>query len=140
DQMNFSGDAASQITQRGALKRYITQDEYLNENRGQYAEKYAALTPWYSRWDVRILQDLLLPKAQNLQLSIDILNVGNLISSKWGVRQFATQTGLVQPLAVSVANEQPVYTFFDPNLQTTFVNDFSLASRWQLQLGLRYSF
>ncbi len=140
DQMNFSGDAASQTAQRGALKRYIAQDDYLNENRGAYAEKYAALSPWYSRWDVRILQDLLLPKAQSLQLSIDILNVGNLISSRWGVRQFATQTGLVQPLAVSVANQQPTYTFYDPNLQTTFVNDFSLASRWQLQVGLRYSF
>ena len=140
DQMAFSGDATAQGTQRNALKRYIAQDDYLNENRGQYAEKYAALSPWYSRWDVRILQDLLLPKAQNLQLSIDILNIGNLLSSKWGVRQFATQTGLAQPLAVSVANQQPTYTFYDPTLQSTFVNDFSLASRWQLQLGLRYSF
>ncbi|MBK7938303.1 MAG: TonB-dependent receptor [Lewinellaceae bacterium] len=139
EQMSFSGDAEAQRLQREGLKWYIAQDEYLRDNRGQYAEKYAALSPWYSRWDMRILQDYYLPNKHMIQLSIDILNVGNLLNSDWGVRQYATYTGLVQPLAVSVANSVPTYTF-DTSPRTTFFNDFSLASRWQLQLGLRYSF
>ncbi|HRI58900.1 MAG TPA: carboxypeptidase regulatory-like domain-containing protein, partial [Saprospiraceae bacterium] len=57
DQMNFSGDAAAQSAQRDGLRRFIAQDEYLSGRRGQYAEKYGALSPWYSRWDMRILQD-----------------------------------------------------------------------------------
>lgn len=136
DQMNFSGDAAAQ---RAAFKAYIAQDDYLSANRGSYAEKYGSLSPWYNHWDIRVLQDLNLPNGNTIQFSMDILNAGNLISSGWGVRQFATNTGLAQPLAVSVTDGEPTYTF-DTNLNSTFFNDFSTLSRWQLQFGLRYSF
>ncbi|MCB0576275.1 MAG: TonB-dependent receptor [Saprospiraceae bacterium] len=138
-QMNFTGDAEAQDLQRQGLRWYIAQDEYLRTHRGQYAEKYGSLSPWYSRWDMRILQDYFLPNKHVVQLSIDILNVGNLLNSDWGVREYSTYTGLVQPLAVSVTGSEPTYTF-DTTPRTTFFNDFSLASRWQLQLGLRYSF
>ena len=139
DQMAFSGDASAQTAQRQGLKAYIAQDEYLNAHRGERSEKYAALSPWYSRWDVRILEDFYLPNNNTVQLSIDILNIGNLINSDWGVREFATYTGLAQPLAVSVANNVPTYSF-DTAQTNTFFQDFGLASRWQLQLGLRYIF
>ncbi|MDX1940925.1 MAG: carboxypeptidase regulatory-like domain-containing protein [Saprospiraceae bacterium] len=137
DQMNFAGDAASQRTK---LKQYIAQDEYLSGRRGEFTEKYGALAPWYNHWDLRILQDFYVSESNKLQLSIDVLNVGNLINSGWGVRQFATQTALAQPIAVSVdANGVPTYSFDTAQTQT-FFNDFSLLSRWQLQLGLRYEF
>ncbi|MFN7118279.1 MAG: carboxypeptidase regulatory-like domain-containing protein [Saprospiraceae bacterium] len=137
DQMVFSGNA---LAQRAALKQYIAQDEYLSGRRGQFTEKYGALAPWYNHWDLRILQDFYVSESNKLQLSIDVLNVGNLINSSWGVRQFATQTGLAQPLAVSVnADGLPTYSF-DAAQTQTFFNDFSLLSRWQLQLGLRYEF
>ncbi|PSR12740.1 MAG: TonB-dependent receptor, partial [Bacteroidetes bacterium] len=132
-QMGFNGDAPAQ---RLALERFIQQDDYLNANRGKYAEKYAILSPWYSRWDVRVLQDYKLPNDNVVQFSLDMLNMGNLINSGWGVRQFPTNT---QPLGVSVTDGVPTYSF-DTNLQNTFTNDFSLGSRWQLQMGLRYIF
>ncbi|MEL7220577.1 MAG: TonB-dependent receptor, partial [Bacteroidota bacterium] len=134
--MAFTGDDAVQAAQRQALETFIQQDEYLNDNRGAYAEKYDILSPWYSRWDVRILQDYALANKNVIQLSLDMLNIGNFISSDWGVRQFPTNT---QPLGVSVADGVPTYSF-DTNLSNTFTNDFSLASRWQLQVGLRYIF
>jgi hypothetical protein len=136
EQMQFTGDAAGQ---RAAFKRFIEQDDYLSANRGKYAEKYGAQSPWFSRFDIRILQDLFIGKTNNLQFSIDLLNAGNLISSNWGVRRYATYSGLAQPLAVSVTNNTPVYTF-DTNQTSTFFDDFGLQSRWQLQLGLRFSF
>ena len=135
DQMAFAGDAASQ---RSALKSYIAQDKYLSERRGQYTEKYGALSPWYSHWDVRLAQDYVLPNKNRIQFTIDILNAGNLISNKWGVRQFATQTGLSQPVAVNVANGVPTYQF-DATQKSTYFNDFSLLSRWNMQLCLLYS-
>lgn len=139
DQMNFSGDATAQAAQRDGFRRFIAQDDYLGGRRGQFAEKYGALSPWFSRWDMRILQDLYLPNKNVVQLSIDVLNFGNLINSDWGIRQYATYTGLAQPIAVSMAGTTPTYTF-DTGQVNTFFDDFSLASRWQLQLGLRYSF
>jgi hypothetical protein len=140
DAAAFSGTATQQTAQRAALKAYIAQDAYLSANRGKVSEKYALLSPWYNNWDIRILQDYNFKvgeKAQTVQFSIDLLNAGNLISSNWGVRQFPTNT---QPIGVSVgANNTPVYSF-DTNLKSTFTNDFSLISRWQLQFGVRYIF
>jgi hypothetical protein len=135
-QMNFTGDADAQRT---AFEYYINQDKYLSEHRGQIAEKYGAVSPWYSRWDLRVMQEYGLKNGNNIQLSLDILNVGNLISSNWGVRQTATNTGLVQPIGVSVTNGVATYSF-DTAQKTAISDDFSLNSRWQAQLGLRYNF
>ncbi|MGB3080071.1 MAG: TonB-dependent receptor, partial [Saprospiraceae bacterium] len=137
--MVFAGDATAQSAQRNALESYIAQDDYLSGRRGQIAEKYGAINPWYSRWDARIMQEYGLKNGDNIQLSLDILNLGNLISPKWGVREIATNTGLVQPIGVTVANGVATYSF-DTAQKTAIFNDFSLNSRWQAQLGLRYNF
>ena len=140
DQMAFSGTTPQQQAQRAGLKSYINQDAYLSANRGQYAEKFASLNPWYSKYDLRILQEYALKNKNTIQLSLDILNLGNLINSSWGVRQFASTTRLVQPLGVSTSEKGvPTYSF-DNSFKNTYFNDFSLLSRWQMQVGLRYSF
>ena len=136
NQMQFSTAG-----QGAAFEAYIQQDEYLRGRRGQYTERYAATAPWRSRWDVKILQDFNFnvsdDKQNTIQLSIDILNFGNLLNSDWGLVQ---QVGNVQPIGVSVdASQTPTYTF-DPSQTETFVYDTSLNSRWQMQFGLRYIF
>lgn len=135
DQMLFAGNDAA--AQRTALKAYIAQDDYLSANRGKVAEKYATLSPWYNNWDVRILQDLGIAKNK-LQISLDVLNIGNLISSKWGVRQIPTNT---QPLGLAGtdAGGAPIFAF-PTDLKSTFTPDPGFVSRWQAQVGLRYSF
>ena len=127
----------TQAAQRAALEAFIQQDDYLSENRGSYAERNAQLSPWFSRWDLRILQDLNFDNGNSFQFSLDILNVGNLISSDWGVREFPTTTQIIG--ASTDANNDVTYSF-DPGLRETFTPDTGLLSRWQLQLGLRYSF
>lgn len=139
DRMTFSGDEASQASQRQAFKDFIAQDDYMTDNRGNYAERYGALSPWYANWDLRVLQDVGISSGNKFQISLDVLNIGNLISDSWGVRQRASNTGLVQPMAVSVTDGAPVYTF-DQSRTSTFYNDFGLSSRWQAQLGIRYIF
>jgi hypothetical protein len=138
---DVNGNVHSEATQRQTLKNFITQDEYLNSKRGEYTEKYGGATPWYSQLDLRILQDLVINNVsrQSLQLSLDFVNLGNLLSSKWGVRKYATTSGYYQPLSVSYNGNSPVYRF-DPTLFSTFVNSPDLQSRWQLQIGLRYNF
>ena len=134
-QMTFSGPG-----QAAAFESYISQDDYLSGRRGQYAERYGALAPWRSRWDVKLLQDFNIKigeKTNTIQFSIDALNIGNLISSEWGLIQ---QPNNVQPIGVNVdGSGNPTYTF-NPDLDETFGYDASLASRWQVQFGLRYIF
>ncbi|MFY7888287.1 MAG: TonB-dependent receptor [Spirosomataceae bacterium] len=134
--------SATQIAnQKAGLKAYIAQDDYLSENRGKIADKYASLSPWYSSWDLSILQDYNLPNKHKIQVSLNVLNIGNLINSNWGVRQVASITSLVQPLGVSTNTATGVPTYsFDTAQKSTFYNDNGLVSRWQAQVGLRYIF
>lgn len=130
--------------QQAALKAFIAQDDYLSRRRGQYTDKYAGETPWFSQVDVRILQDYNFMqgnKRHTVQFSIDVQNFGNLINSKWGVRKYATTSGFYQPLSVRrfTGTGTPVFTF-DPSQKNTFTSSPDLISRWQMQFGLRYNF
>ncbi|WP_435622679.1 TonB-dependent receptor [Flagellimonas sp.] len=126
--------------QREAFEAFIQQDEYLNSRRGGYAGRNDILTPWTGRWDVKILQDYNFQagdKKNTIQFSVDILNLGNLINSNWGVVQDPRTT---QPLGVFIDDlGNPVYSF-DTTQTSTFVNNPDLISRWQMQFGLRYIF
>ncbi len=136
--MQFSGDAASQAAQATALENFIQQDDYLSGRRGDYAERYGALSPWRGRWDFKFIQGYKLSETSGFEFSLDFLNIGNMLNSDWGVLQFPTSQ---QPIGVSVDNAgNPTYTFSENQEQKTFVNDNSLLSRWQLQAGLRYRF
>lgn len=131
-QMNFAdaGDAA-------AYDAFIEQDDYLSDNRGSYAERYGALAPWRSRWDLKVLQDIRLGGKHTIQLSLDVLNFGNLINSNWGVVQEPTFNQL---LGVTVdENNVPTYNF-NPDLTETFTAATDARSRWQAQFGVRYIF
>jgi len=131
-QMDFST-----ATDAGNLENFINQDDYLKGRRGQYAERYGALTPWRGKMDVKFIQNLKIKDNNSLEFSIDILNFGNLLNSDWGLVQ---QPNAVQPIGVSIdAGGSPTYSF-NSNLKETFVYNSTLISRWQMQFGLRYSF
>jgi Carboxypeptidase regulatory-like domain len=150
DAMQFSnyldvfGVTQSPAVQRATFKNYLATDKYLSQRRGEYTEKYAGSTPWFSQVDMRILQDFNFKngkKNNTVQFSVDIQNVGNLLNSNWGVRKVATNTGFYQPLTVVVPTPgaQPVFNF-DPSTKSTFTASPDLISRWQMQFGLRYIF
>jgi len=132
-----SGSVAAQST---ALEAFINQDKYLRSHRGQIAERFGEINPWYSNVDLRILQDFSFGSGSsrhNFQLSMDVLNVGHLINSSWGVRKTAS------PLATSPLQFQgfdgtgaPTFTF--SGASSTFIDDPGPLSRWRMQFGLRY--
>ncbi len=138
------GVVQAPAVQRATFKNYLATDKYLSQRRGQYTEKYAGSTPWFSQVDMRILQDFNFKngkKKNTVQFSIDIQNLGNLLNSNWGVRKVATTSGFYQPLSVAGFNSggQPVFNF-DPSTKSTFTASPDLISRWQMQFGLRYIF
>ena len=149
DQMQFAsltdvnGVVQNAAAQKAAYKSFIAQDKYLSSRRGMYTEKYEGESPWFSQVDMRFLQDFYFKtgnKTKTIQVSLDIVNLGNLISSKWGVRKYATNTGYFQPISVTAVNNGvPTYQF-DPSLKETFIASPDLLSRWQTQLGLRFIF
>ena len=137
-QMQFdTSNGVSEERQRLAFETFIMQDPYLRTHRGQYMEKYGALSPWRSRIDVKLSQTLRLAKQRRLEFNLNILNLGNLLDENWGHIHLPTNR---QPLGVYLdSNGTPVYSF-DPSLKHSFTNDYSLDSRWQIQAGIRFSF
>jgi hypothetical protein len=137
-QMAFDQTNATEADQRAAFQAFIEQDPYLSERRGEYAERNGALSPWFSTWDIRFLQDLIISGNNKLQFSWDILNAGNLISNNWGIRQNPT---LTQPITVVSVDGAGVPTYsFGTGLTDSYSDSFDLLSRWQMQFGLRFIF
>jgi len=122
------------------LNAFISQDGYLSSHRGQIADRFGELNPWYNNVDLRVLQEFGVgggTTRHQFELSLDILNVGNLINSSWGVRKVADPAALSPLKLVRFdATGAPVFNFTGP--ATTFIDDPSPFSRWQMQLGLRY--
>lgn len=136
---NGSVTAAQQWNQ---LDAFIEQDKYLRSHRGQIAERAGALNPWYNSIDLRILQDFGFgsgTRRHTLQLSVDVLNFGNLINSSWGVRKVASASA-TSPLILKRFDSSGAPVFNFTGATKTFIDDPDLLSRWRTQIGLRYFF
>ncbi len=132
NQMVFAGPGQAE-----AFEAFIQQDKYMSGRRGKYFERYGALAPWRGKIDMKFIQEYKLGNDNAIQFSADILNLGNLVNSNWGLIQ---QPDAIQPIGVTVdGSGNPTYSF-DGNITETYIYDISLASRWQVQFGLRYIF
>ncbi|MCH7612378.1 MAG: TonB-dependent receptor [Candidatus Marinimicrobia bacterium] len=121
-----------------ALDAFIEQDPYLSENRGKIAERNGLLNPWFSNIDLRINNEFAVA-GRKIEVSLDIMNLANLLNSSWGVRQIANVSA-TSPLTLDSWTEdgEPVFSF--NGATETFSDDFSEFSRWRMQLGLKISF
>lgn len=143
------------------LDAYISQDKYLSEHRGEYAQRFASYAPWVNRLNVSLLQDFytnIKGKKHTFQFSVNVENALNMLNSEWGLTQFASRASLIRfvgyetphtvgtataPLG-TVTTGKPVYAF-DTNadgtpLSKSFIPDQTVNGRWQIQIGLRYIF
>jgi hypothetical protein len=125
------------------LNAFITQDDYLSEHRGEIAERFGGVNPWYINMDFRLLQDFALNISghrHTFQLSVDILNFLNLLNSDWGIRKVANSAA-TSPLQLAGfdAEGQPTFNFRE-RPASTYVADLNVYSRWRIQIGLRYLF
>ncbi len=132
----------SPAQQWAALDAFIQQDSYLSGHRGEIAQRFGLVNPWYSGVDLRIQQDIGLlagGKSHEIQVGLDVMNFGNLLNSGWGVRQVASASA-TSPLTLVRFDPDgtPVFNFTGP--ARTFIDDPDVLSRWRAQLGLRYFF
>ncbi|MCZ2337309.1 MAG: TonB-dependent receptor [Chitinophagales bacterium] len=126
---------------------FVEKDKYLSSHKGQYADAYKAYAPMVHRFDLHVAQNFILKigkSVNKLQVSADILNVGNMLNSTWGVNKqmlSAAKSGRILKVERFEEN-QPVFSFFqDKNVDEIYEYYNNVTSQtWQLQLGVRYIF
>lgn len=134
-----------------AFFKYLEGDKYLKAHQGQYAEAYAARTPWVHTFDLKLTHEYYVGKQggpkNTIQFIADIVNVGNLINSTWGVRKTQYNTinqGRILKLESIDSNNVPTYSFVKAKDGSYFSDpydyNYSIGETWKLQLGVRYIF
>ena len=156
-EMNFSpftvgGRTFTAAEQAAAFEAYIGQDKYLSKNRGRYAARNGGVMPIFRRMDLSLTQDLfkdIRGQRNGLQFRADILNVGNLLNSNWGVSQRPVasinnnnQLQILTNPAVD-ASGRATYRLAVVNnelIRRSFQTSAGTGDVWQFMLSLRYSF
>ncbi len=135
-------ETVSAATQWEQLNAYIDNSAYLRDHRGEYATRNGARTPWNHQLDIRLsYQKPLFEGKHSLQVTLDLINAGNLFSKTWGNQYFVPNVqnagvGLLD--FVKIQNGEPIFQFKNPGGTPWQIDP--LNSRWQAQLGLQYSF
>ena len=124
-----------------AFNDYIEADKYLRSHRGEFAERNSHSLPFESHLDLHIGQSFYFDKqsSRRVELTLDIINFGNLLSRNWGLT-YRTSNWTLSPVTItelkaSDDDYRPVYKF--TGAQYT-MND--VLSRWHMQLGLKVVF
>lgn len=122
------------------LDAYIKADEGLRNARGKIVDRNESRAPWTQQLDLKLAQDVTFGKY-SFQVTLDIFNFWNLIDSDAGRVQYVAfnEVSPVRFDGIDAATGKPIYrlNFTDPDRR--FTTD-DLRSRWQAQLGLRFSF
>ena len=135
------------------LNNFINQDHYLSRHRGQYAEANAVVFPFYKDLDLNVTQDFYIDshighetQKHTLRLTVDIINVGNLLNRNWGLVKLQNTTTPLTFEGMAADHKTPLFSFpyadatnFVP-LVNSYSNNTGIISRWQMQFGIKYMF
>ena len=130
---------------------FVINDSYLKDRKGKYVERNGSLTPWINRFDFKIAQDFyatLGGRKYGIQVSLDMLNVGNMINSKWGAYQSCGLKSYdnVQLLKTASKVGEPLTYQINANSREAFKERSSwqytntIGSAWSMQLGVKVTF
>ncbi|MES2891842.1 MAG: carboxypeptidase regulatory-like domain-containing protein [Bacteroidota bacterium] len=144
DRLNSAGTAvvATAAQQSADFETFITNDSYLNKRRGQYSERNGRSTPWEHVIDARLAQDFFVNvsgKRHALQLTLDIFNLTNLLNNDWGRQYFVTNQAYNLLSTINRTSGAFIGKGFNFN-NTALPWTMNFSSRWQGQVGVRYTF
>jgi hypothetical protein len=137
-------------TTRQQLESYIARDENLNASRGSIMERFAAREPIVQQLDLRLAQEIPIPftDGHKIEITVDCINVLNLLNSEWGrvqsvsnnrdlLLRFEGMTTSTMIKDAAIGDGVPIFSYTDK--KNPFGYD-DLLSRYQIQVGVRYTF
>lgn len=148
DVTNRAGEVTLTADEQYArLDQFISDDSYLSNNRGRFAEKNGSFAPFQGFFDVAIRQNVgfeVAGKLQRLQISFDVFNFANLLNKNWGTRfvvpgDFNNRI-LYNFVGYEADGTTPRYQYLGESVSGRESLDISGFSRWRSRVGLRYLF
>ncbi len=126
-----------------ALDEFISNDNYLKSRRGKYAERNGARLPFEHNFDLKLALNVgtkISETTNKVQISLDILNFGNLLNKNWGAKYFNSfgQYSIINVDSVDSDAGTASFSFNAPSGNPWSVDNFN--SRWRMLLGVRYIF
>ena len=134
---------------RVAFWNFVEQDDYLKNHKGEYAEPYSGRAPWLHRVDLRVAEDFemkVFGTKQKFQVSLDIINFGNMLNSKWGVPKTdeVCNYGRILKYEGVDAQNTPIFSMNTNSngkyYSNTYGTSMSYSNCWSLQVGFKYFF
>ncbi|MCJ9427681.1 TonB-dependent receptor [Kordiimonas marina] len=122
-----------------ALMQFV-HDQGLDKYKGKVAPRNVGRSPWVTRLDMRISQELPIPslKGHKVILHMDIDNLTNLLNNNWGRFEqvsFPYNSNVVRATINDAG--QYVYTNFNGSVYSRF---YQLPSLWKIKVGIKYTF
>lgn len=131
--------------QRAAFDEFVSANG-LEGYRGQILPRNEFLLPWLNRVDVRLAQNLfsdMTMKGDKLQMTLDIVNFGNLLNSEWGIADQIFSNGRAVMQRSGALSPNPNFQMLRDGNQLVTSPTRAQSSRfttWSATLGFRYEF
>lgn len=130
------------------IMNLVNSNPVLKEYQGQILPRNAVREPWINQLDVRIGQRVPVAEKQNLEFTLDIQNVLNLLNSDWGLQRYVNfQSANIFGLNTNGgkpfdAQGRLRMTYNEPvtNGKAGIYTTDNFYSRWRMQLGVRFNF
>jgi len=127
----------------------IDGDDYLKSRKGKYAERNGGMLPWRHQFDLRFTQELfngIGGKKNSLEFFWEVMNIGNLFNSDWGVYKISNNQLLIPTNIAKLdveGNVKPEFRLNGANgdviRETTRVNQ-TITSTYNMQFGVKFKF
>ena len=142
----FLGDTATNRTSEDAFWAVVNANNALRAAKGGIVARNSSFMPFVNSFDVRVSQELpgFTSKHKGL-LTLDILNIGNLINNRWGrinELSFASAGGLRRTFVNYVGlNPEGKYIYqVNSNVDSLTPRQVKGESQWAMQITAKYEF
>lgn len=133
------GTVVQQDAAYDSLDVFIRAVPCLRSQRGKILARNSCRNPWFGTLNARLTKVFRMVRGQSLEATVDVYDVLNLVNSRWGLSRYdglTFGTDLLVLKGYDAANGRGIYEVSVPSRGQ--LDD--LASRWQMELSVRYVF
>lgn len=136
--------SASEVTFTGGtyqnLVNFLQEEGCLDDYIGQIIPRNVCRAPWQNQMDFAFKVGLPFQRVK-AEITLDVLNVLNLMNSGWGLQEYTTFNSIAPVTATLTGGQITAYNIsFLTGSSFRRYNRDDLRSRWQMQLGGRLRF